>query len=56
MKFFSNALVAFGLAAVALGQDLKVPGDSLVEFCNANRENDILQIEKLDISPNPPIA
>lgn len=54
MKFFSNVLMAFCLAAVAVGGDLKVPGDSPVEFCHADRDIDLIQIEKLDISPNPP--
>lgn len=38
---------------VALQQDYKVPGDNPLHFCGDPAE-DILKIEKVDLSPNPP--
>lgn len=57
MKFLSaGACLLSCLAAVVLGDSIKVPGESPLEFCNANRDDDLVQIEKIDISPNPPKA
>jgi hypothetical protein len=41
-------------ATVAAG--IRVPGDSPLEFCSANRDQDLFVLEKVDISPNPPKA
>lgn len=38
------------------GDDLKVPGDSPLEYCKADHPNDVLTIESVDLSPNPPLA
>lgn len=32
----------------------KVPGDSPLEFCDGDHSKDIITIEKVDLSPNPP--
>ncbi|OAA37878.1 phosphatidylglycerol / phosphatidylinositol transfer protein [Metarhizium rileyi] len=50
------AWTATCLSAVAAAGSLKVPGDSPLEFCNSDRDRDVVQIEKVDISPNPPKA
>lgn len=34
----------------------KVPGENPLEFCDANRDDDILSIDKVTLSPNPPQA
>ncbi|KID85682.1 phosphatidylglycerol / phosphatidylinositol transfer protein [Metarhizium guizhouense ARSEF 977] len=39
---------------VVAADSLKVPGESPLEFCNSNRDHDAVQIDKVDISPNPP--
>jgi hypothetical protein len=36
--------------------DLKVPGENPLEFCFADRSRDLLTIDKVDLSPNPPEA
>lgn len=38
---------------VAIKEEYKVPGDNPLYFC-ADPANDILKIEKVDLSPNPP--
>ncbi|PHH89866.1 hypothetical protein CDD83_5071 [Cordyceps sp. RAO-2017] len=54
MKYLSAiAWLTTCLTAVA-ADSLKVPGESPLEFCNANRDHDAIKIEKVDISPNPP--
>jgi hypothetical protein len=37
------------------GDDLRVPGESPLEFCDADRDHDLLTIDKVDLSPNPPL-
>lgn len=32
----------------------KVPGDSPLEFCDSDHSKDIVHIENVDLSPNPP--
>ncbi|OAQ96684.1 hypothetical protein LLEC1_02206 [Akanthomyces lecanii] len=57
MKFPSagSGIVAC-LATVVLGGSLKVPGESPVEFCDADRESDLVNVQKIDIAQNPPKA
>jgi len=68
MRFFSvitGALLASSAAAFsvstaknaqnALADDLSVPGDNPLNYC-AKPEDNILEIEKVDLSPNPPTA
>lgn len=40
----------------ATGDDLKVPGDSPLTFCDSDHSKDVLTIESVDLSPNPPLA
>ncbi|KAK5633850.1 hypothetical protein RRF57_009564 [Xylaria bambusicola] len=41
---------------VVVNEANKVPGDSPLEFCNAERSQDTVTIEKVDLLPNPPEA
>jgi hypothetical protein len=34
--------------------DHKVPGDSPLEFCPGDHSDDLVEINKVDLSPNPP--
>ncbi|KAJ2983841.1 hypothetical protein NQ176_g395 [Zarea fungicola] len=36
--------------------DNKIPGNSPLEFCNGDHSDDLITIEKVDLSPNPPLA
>ncbi|KAH6635565.1 ML domain-containing protein [Chaetomium sp. MPI-SDFR-AT-0129] len=36
--------------------DLSVPGDNPLSFCDADREDDFIVIEEVNLSPNPPEA
>ena len=67
MKFASAvvALLSAGLVpatalprdqSVIANDDLKIPGDSPLELCNKDHENDTVTIEKVDLLPNPPKA
>lgn len=40
--------------AVAVDDDLKIPGDSPLELCKGDHTADIVVIEKVDLVPNPP--
>ncbi|KAL2109609.1 hypothetical protein VUR80DRAFT_2249 [Thermomyces stellatus] len=54
-----SAALAPAVASVekrGVGDDLKVPGDSPLEFCEADHSDDILTIESVDLVPNPPLA
>ncbi|CAG9945329.1 unnamed protein product [Clonostachys rosea f. rosea IK726] len=67
MKFSAvaclSALAAPGLAAsigvsklhdfMPATGSLKVPGESPAEFCNANRDGDLVQVQLLSTDPNP---
>jgi hypothetical protein len=56
------ALSATGLASAGnwfsqdatTGDVTKVPGDSPLEFCDSDHSKDIVTIDKVDLSPNPP--
>ncbi|SPO05847.1 probable phosphatidylglycerol / phosphatidylinositol transfer protein [Cephalotrichum gorgonifer] len=50
------APVAASISNVRRGADLKVPGDSPIEYCSPDHADDILTIESIDLSPNPPLA
>ena len=45
-----------GPNAIASDDGKKVPGESPLEFCEAEHADDIVKIEKVDLSPNPPAA
>ncbi|EFY84185.1 phosphatidylglycerol / phosphatidylinositol transfer protein [Metarhizium acridum CQMa 102] len=50
-----SAMVWLATCLTAVAADsLRVPGESPLEFCKSNRDHDAVQIEKVDISPNPP--
>jgi hypothetical protein len=67
MRLNVAVLAAFATAATALpswfeGQDviaadddLVVPGQNPLHYCSADRDDDIVKIEKVDLSPNPPV-
>ncbi|KAI9897014.1 hypothetical protein N3K66_008036 [Trichothecium roseum] len=49
------ASIFTGLAPdVAVNEDLKVPGDSPLELCPGEHKHDLVTIESVDLSPNPP--
>ncbi|KAK1759290.1 Phosphatidylglycerol/phosphatidylinositol transfer protein [Echria macrotheca] len=59
------ALIWAGAHAFSIGSDgqsvvvedeLDVPGQSPLKFCEADRANDIITIEQVVLSPNPPQA
>lgn len=39
---------------VKRGDDNKIPGDSPLEFCPGDHSKDLVEINKVDLSPNPP--
>ncbi|KAL0933214.1 phosphatidylglycerol phosphatidylinositol transfer protein [Colletotrichum truncatum] len=68
---FATAVIAFlsaGLApagasvlvqrdqSVIVNDGLKVPGDSPLELCDKDHNSDIVKIDSVDLSPNPPQA
>jgi len=36
--------------------DLDIPGESPLKFCSADRSKDLVTIERVDLTPNPPVA
>jgi hypothetical protein len=38
------------------GDGDKIPGNSPIEHCDNSHSHDIIQIEKVDLTPNPPLA
>lgn len=36
------------------GDDLKIPGDSPLELCPGDHTLDLVEINRVDLSPNPP--
>lgn len=67
MRFATVVALAFGLApASGLGifrddqsviqDNLDVPGESPLKYCDEKRDDDIILIESVDLSPNPPEA
>ncbi|KAK0742215.1 ML domain-containing protein [Apiosordaria backusii] len=36
--------------------DLAIPGENPLKFCDADRGDDIITVEKVDLTPNPPEA
>ncbi|KAM0250011.1 hypothetical protein ACHAQJ_008818 [Trichoderma viride] len=50
----ATALAIWGDSASALDSSLKVPGENPIEYCNADRDGDLIVIEKVDLAPNPP--
>ena len=53
----ASALAVFGSpdgGSITPSESLKVPGESPLEFCNADHDDELLTIEKVDLAPNPP--
>jgi len=51
----ANGLSIFGGSQdVIINDDLKIPGDSPLELCQGDHQDDLVQIEKVDLEPNPP--
>lgn len=44
----------FGSQDVVAKDAQKVPGESPLEFCDTDHSKDIIKIESVDLSPNPP--
>jgi len=42
--------------SVLSDDDLKIPGDSPLEYCEADHQDDILTIKEVVLAPNPPQA
>jgi len=40
----------------SLGDGAPVPGDNPLSFCKASHGDDILVLEKVNLTPNPPLA
>jgi hypothetical protein len=51
-----NVFRTGGQSLVKRDDDLKVPGQNPLQFCEANRDEDILSIDKVTLTPNPPEA
>lgn len=45
-----------GDQSVIVNDELDVPGQSPLKFCEADRANDIITIEEVILNPNPPLA
>ena len=69
MRFPAVVALAFGLApasglsvfrgdeqSVIIQDDLDVPGESPLKYCDKERDDDIIRIQSVDLSPNPPEA
>ncbi|GFP53532.1 hypothetical protein ACSS6W_001077 [Trichoderma asperelloides] len=52
----ATALAIWGDSAHAFDSNLKVPGENPIEFCNADRDDNLIVIDKVDLAPNPPKA
>lgn len=52
----TTALAIWGESASALTANLKVPGENPIEFCSADRDDNLIEIQKVDLAPNPPKA
>lgn len=52
----AQGLSFFGNDAVTANEDLKVPGDSPLELCDKDHSDDLVDITRVDLLPNPPEA
>jgi len=50
----SRSLSLFG-GQTTLDDDLKVPGDNPLEFCQAPHDDDLFVIKHVNLKPNPPV-
>lgn len=44
-----------GGAQKALGDGEAIPGDNPLTYCKKDHSDDLLVLEKVDLSPNPPV-
>ncbi|KAH0534214.1 hypothetical protein FGG08_007190 [Glutinoglossum americanum] len=51
----ADSLSFFGGSQRILDGNLVIPGDSPMEHCRPSFEDDILTIERIDLTPNPPV-
>lgn len=67
MRFATVVALALGLGPAAalsvfrddqsvIQDDLDVPGESPLKYCDEKRDDDIILIQSVDLSPNPPEA
>ncbi len=59
--FLSSLVASKGLSFLGGGQSVlgdggEVPGDNPLTFCKADHSSDILTLEKVNLTPNPPVA
>jgi len=52
----SRGLSLFGDSQTSLNENLKIPGDNPLEYCQAEHTTDALIIEHVNLAPNPPSA
>jgi hypothetical protein len=51
----SDSLSFFGGGQKALGDGEAVPGDNPLAYCRKDHDDDILVLEKVNLTPNPPL-
>jgi hypothetical protein len=51
-----NVFRSGGQSLVKRGDDLDVPGENPLKFCTADRDADLITINEVTLSPNPPTA
>ncbi|KAG0649358.1 Phosphatidylglycerol phosphatidylinositol transfer [Hyphodiscus hymeniophilus] len=51
----SDGLSFFGGAQKALGDGAAVPGDNPLTYCKKDHDDDLLVLEKVNLTPNPPV-
>jgi len=44
-----------GLSQKVLGDGDPVPGENPLKYCQKDHSDDLLTLEKVDLSPNPPV-
>lgn len=45
-----------GRSDVIVNEDNKIPGESPLELCPGDHQEDLVRIDKVNLSPNPPKA
>ena len=56
----STIVAADGLSVLgsqgALGDDDAVPGDNPLKYCREDHQDDLLVLQEVNLTPNPPVA
>lgn len=52
----SRSLSLFGDSPTTYDESLKIPGDNPLEYCQASHESDLVTIDHVNLTPNPPKA